>query len=130
MGDHAMAELMQRSLREGGHGRAHHAQDHLPAQIDHAQFHRLRIRDAQVALQQRRHRQQRRGGTGVLPAPVSRYIDSNSDWNASSKITCRCRRRNANSLRVRLRRPNSLASTPVGSTSGFQRGIDRIGSWS
>jgi len=39
-------------------------------------------------------------GTGSLPAPVSRYIDSNSAWNASSKISWRCRRRKAKSFRL------------------------------
>src|ERR1700678_266027 len=42
------------------------------------------------------------GGTGSLPAPVPRYIDSSSDWKASSNNSRRCSRRKPRSLRVRV----------------------------
>src|SRR5579884_2648337 len=40
------------------------------------------------------------GGCGSSPCPESRYIASSSTWNSSSSSSCRCSRRNTNSLRL------------------------------
>src|SRR6266851_1741900 len=64
------------------------------------------------------------GGTGSSPAPVSRYMPSNSSWNLSSNSWCRWSRRNAKSFRVRFSRLMMNCSFLVSSIAGSQRFID------
>src|SRR6266403_1895498 len=64
------------------------------------------------------------GGTGSSPAPVSRYMPSNSCWNLSSNSSCRWSRRNANSFRVRFSRLMMNCSFLLSSMAGSQHFID------
>ncbi len=63
------------------------------------------------------------GGLGSLPAPVSRYIDSSSAWNASSNSSWRCKRKKAKSLPLRLSRLRMNCSWRVHVRSGFHRSM-------
>jgi len=63
-----------------------------------------------------------------LPAPVSRYIDSSSAWNPSSKSSCRCSRRKPNSLPVRTSLFINHCSCFVTAIGGFHRIVPMLAS--